>query len=309
VAAKQLPTLTGARGAIDADTWQGYASRWSAPFTGRRTPSNPTLACRVSERQFKSWRSYWWFEQSVRERNRAFRTPDDEAFLKAVLASTGPFRETWNEGTILWRAQVGSEKRSDPMPGGRTYTAEFPFPAQRMFPFRDQATEGRANPKGIPCLYLATERDTAMGEVRPWKGSLVTVGQFKTVEDLRLVNLSLGKPSKPSYDDEPSPQEQTAAVWAHIDMAFSEPVTPDDRVADYAPTQVLAEMFRKDGADGIAYRSAVGKGLNVALFNLDAVQLLSRQLFKTVTLQYGFREATIPPEFDCAEQEDDGEGG
>src|ERR1039458_6332974 len=36
-----------------------------------------------------------------------------------------------------------------------------------MKPKPEKAKEGRVNPKGIPCLHLATHEDTAMSEVRP----------------------------------------------------------------------------------------------------------------------------------------------
>ena len=48
-----------------------------------------------------------------------------------------------------------------------------------MKPLGGRATDGRANPRGIPCLYLATTKETAMSEVRPWIGSYVSAGQFE----------------------------------------------------------------------------------------------------------------------------------
>lgn len=49
------------------------------------------------------------------------------------------------------------------------------FRPARMKPLPYQASEGRANPKGIPYLYTATYHDTAIVEVRPWVGALVSV--------------------------------------------------------------------------------------------------------------------------------------
>ncbi|WP_366931004.1 RES family NAD+ phosphorylase [Mesorhizobium sp.] len=48
-----------------------------------------------------------------------------------------------------------------------------------MRPLAGRASEGRANPKGIPCLYMAVDRHTALAECRPWIGSLVSIGAFK----------------------------------------------------------------------------------------------------------------------------------
>ena len=263
----------------------------------------------MSARHFKSWRSYWRFEKSVRETNRFFRTREAATFLNTVLETSKPFHETWKAGTVLWRAQLGCDRQREPMSEGRIFERPYQYQPDRMLPPRDAASEGRANPKGIPYLYAATCRDTALAEVRPWAGSFISVGEFEVLKDLKIVNFTLRGHGKPSYTREPPPEERTAAVWAHIDMAFSEPVTPSDAVADYAPTQVVAEMFRNAKFDGIAYLSALGQGLNAALFDLDTVRLCSSQLFRAEFLQFTFCKVTSPRDYFPAEQEDIGEDG
>jgi RES domain-containing protein len=42
-----------------------------------------------------------------------------------------------------------------------------------MKPIPKWQGEGRANPRGIPVLYLATHRETALAEVRPWIGAVI----------------------------------------------------------------------------------------------------------------------------------------
>jgi hypothetical protein len=70
-----------------------------------------------------------------------------------------------------------------------------------------------------------------------------------------------------------SPTKRTEAVWGDIARAFGEPVTRDDDVADYATTQVIAEVFRAERFDGLVCRSSVGTDrFNVALFDLDAAK-------------------------------------
>src|SRR3546814_9987253 len=58
---------------------------------------------------------------------------------------------------------------------------------ERMRPLADRATEGRANPKGIPMLYLCSSKDAAMSEVRPWLGSMVSLGHFEIRSEERRV--------------------------------------------------------------------------------------------------------------------------
>ena len=124
-----------------------------------------------------------------------------------------------------------------------------------------------------------------MSEVRPWVGALVSVGQFQIVRDLTIVDCSMlhGQYFSLVYGSRvfdasgrlslPPEADFKQIVWAAIDNAFSEPVTNSDEMADYAATQTIAELFRHEGYDGVAYKSAFGKdGYSVAIFNLDDAQ-------------------------------------
>jgi len=174
-------------------------------------------------------------------------------------------------GGFLWRAQRGASTIDVPIPGTDDSVEEdYPFDPKRMKPLRNRAKEGRANPKGIPYLYLATHRDTAVAEVRPWKGGIVSVGQFRIVRDLRLVNTTIDSKQAFYLGKQPDPKKREEAVWGDIDAAFAAPTTLTDDASEYVPTQVLAELFHDNRFDGIAYRSAYGPGHNVVLFDLDA---------------------------------------
>ena len=161
---------------------------------------------------------------------------------------------------MYWRAQLGHDYRQEGT-GDDAFDVECALPPQRMTPRRDRAIEGRANAKGIPCLYLATAKNTAIAEVRPWIGSYVSVGQFETVRDLRIIDCSHNHGDKAYYFSVGRPRRLTAeetekAVWSNIDKAFAAPTARDDDVAEYVPTQIIAELFRHEGYDGLAYRSS-----------------------------------------------------
>lgn len=244
------------------------------------------------KRVFKSWRAYWGFQRAVQRVSRYFRTTDEEAFLKTVLA-TSKSRHTHIEcDKVLWRAQLGHNW--DPIKEDTVVMDEVPYqyPPERMWPLRDSASEGRANPKGIPYLYMATDKDTALAEVRPWIGSLISIGMFKTTRNLKVVNCAVHKRNTRIYFKQPSPSEREAAVWADIDQAFSKPVTPSDKTADYVPTQIIAELFKDAGLDGVAYKSALGDGINLVLFDLDAVELLNCSLYEATSLKFEFKQTT-----------------
>jgi RES domain len=241
--------------------------------------------------EFDSWQSYWSFKWSVQSHARYIFTAETNEFLELVKATCKSRSGQIPAGTIFWRAQRGYEwvkfKRSYE---GEEFEEEEmrPFPRERMKPMRG-AKEGRANPKGIPCLYLATDEKTAMAETRPWIGSYISVGQFKTLKELTLINLSVHSKNT-IYLKEPDAAKKESAVWADIDRSFSEPITNGEQSADYAPTQILSELFRNQGFDGVIYKSKclLGDGLNVALFDLDVAELINCFLYEVKSVSFGF---------------------
>ena len=219
---------------------------------------------------FPSKQSFWSFSASVCTQRRYIHTKDVQHFLDAVLESAERRVEAGFAGGLLWRAQRGARTIDIPIEGTDDSVEEpYPFPKERMKPIPGRAMEGRVNPKGIPFLYLATHRDTAIAEVRPWKGGVVSVGQFRLVRDVRLVNATSDAKRMLYFGEEPDPKKREEVVWQDIDRAFAAPTARTDDAAEYIPTQVLGELFRANGFDGVAYRSSYGTGHNVALFDPD----------------------------------------
>lgn len=242
--------------------------------------------------EFESWRSYWQFARSVRTKHRYLHADSVKSFLKVVL-ETGRKRATViPKGAILWRSQLGaifvSMVDSD-------MEEERPFPPERMIPQKNSAKEGRVNPKGIPCLYLSNDMETALSEVRPWVGSSISLGQFKTVKSLKVIDFSKDDSKNIVFyldGKEPSPEKRERDVWRHINRAFSTPVTPNDEQADYAPTQILAELFKSNGYDGIVYKSSCGVGHNIAIFEIGAAKMLSARVCTAESVHFGFDKST-----------------
>jgi len=236
---------------------------------------------------FNSWRSFWTFQHEAGRKRRFVYTTTTKEFLVAVAATCGKRAKDIPLGWIGWRAQIGYDWRTV-RDGAEIQCA---YPPLRMKPMTDRACEGRANPKGIPCLYLATTLQTAVSEVRPWAGALVSAGQFRTNRPLRIMDCSVNHARQPLFLSEPSVEKREEAVWSHIDRAFSEPVTQSDNTAEYAATQILAELFQDLQYDGVAYKSVFGDdGYNIALFDLSATDLLNCGLYKVDTAVYKFSQ-------------------
>jgi len=196
----------------------------------------------------------------------------------------------------LWRAQRGNvwiQQKCDEFDFG---DVPQPLARERMKPTHEGAVEGRANPKGVAYLYLATDHDTAIGEVRPWIGAYVSVGLFKPCRELSIVNCTAMGDSIPVliwHWPQGSPAKDCEdTLWTRIGGQFATPVTPSDNTAYYVPTQIIAELFKAEGFDGIKYRSSLGKGQNVVLFDPDAAEIKSSRLFYVKSVAFEFDEIT-----------------
>jgi RES domain len=223
---------------------------------------------------FVSWRDYYDFADDLKSRYRYVLDDKGRAFIRTLLETSENRIRVVPAGSQFWRACLDHETEGE-------VGEMVPCRRERLIPFRDKAREGRVNPRGIPCLYLTDDLTTAVMEVRPWIGSFVTVARYATKQTLSLIDFSV------DFDfgnggatplGQLAGQEIEEFVWWSINDAFSVPVSQDENKADYAPTQYIAEAFRSSGRDGLLYKSSLGTGTNLALFHLDAVALVSREL-------------------------------
>lgn len=258
-----------------------------------KTPKNP---------EFASWNSYSEFARKVRFSSRYVLGSEERQFLDTVLATIRNRDGELKAGDILYRAQRGVDWVDQTDSEGEWIGEDvWGFSSSRMKPFADRAKEGRANPIGIPVLYVGSSVEVAISEVRPWVGAEVSVAKCRILKPLKTLDLSLGH-GKSSFQgpvfshvmsegSKPlTAAEKETAVWIGIDNAFSQPVTLSDDRADYAPTQILAELFRHHGYDAIGYKSQFGddgdkKGYNIAIFDPDAVEIVTCAPYRVETIK------------------------
>lgn len=133
------------------------------------------------------------------------------------------------------------------------------------------ASHGRANPAGIPYLYMGSLPDTAVAEVRPHTGEVACVAEFTVKPPLKAVDLR-----NPRELVSPFLLADARAIGQlRADIAFLErlgeeltrPVLPRGAAIDYIPSQYLCEFIKKAGYHGVIYRSSVSQGINLALFD------------------------------------------
>jgi RES domain-containing protein len=226
---------------------------------------------------FRSSEDYEHFADFIRTKSRYVLDGWQQDFVNTIVETSKKRTTTLPANQDLWRAAQGYENPD----GVHSHEVFFlddiePHKIERMKPLRDRAHEGRVNPRGIPCLYMATDDVTAMMEVRPWAGSVLTISQLVLLKEVTLVDCTQAAEFNL---DEPMTQERLESNnWHVLNEAFSLPVFQAEDVADYAPTQYIAEAFSAAKYDGIMYESKVGNGKNIAIFDPANAEVVSRQL-------------------------------
>lgn len=150
-------------------------------------------------------------------------------------------------------------------------------PYNRMIPLQEGASEGRVNPKGTPCLYLADGPSPAIYEIRPWIGEIISVAHFISDRSYQIVDLTSDNEDsiltkKIFGKDLPcNTKDIERQIWSDLNRIFSKPVCNDsDALAPYAATQSIAEWFKIWGYDGLKFKSSVHPtGSNYAMFDIN----------------------------------------
>lgn len=173
-------------------------------------------------------------------------------------------REAVEPNSTWYRARIGFHRKYRSVVGfwGMDYAYE-PYSKSAVgAPPPHVASEGRLNRHRTSMLYLATDELTAISEVRPHPGHILSVGEFRPVRSIVVANLA-------------SPRLENFAKDRLLDllhMAISLgvfanlPVTPETRHW-YMATQLIGDAARVAGFDGIMFRSTVSNGINLVVFD------------------------------------------
>jgi len=131
------------------------------------------------------------------------------------------------------------------------------------------ATEGRFNRTRVSLLYLASDVETAVAELRPHPGHIVSTAEFRLMRNLTVANFAHQDIRNYLSDTR---LEQLRRILSVADV-LNVPVQPEHQVL-YAVTQLFADVLREAGFDGLTYSSSLGKGTNLTCFLSDAFELI-----------------------------------
>lgn len=255
---------------------QEYPFDRSELYTARRNPVDFTMADAWEEHRQKLIKSGSPIDPFG-------LSPDSMSKAASTLAA----------GTVIYRARNGYNlikvdkyfSKKEPYRGG-----------QIGAPSASDMRPGRANRVGQVALYAADQEYTAVAEVRPARGFLVTVGEWRTKRDLRLLDLFKERPPINPFTD--TTLADTLELYSLFDAFSLDLSTPLDRGDDptaYLPSQSLTDGVRAAGYDGIRYLSAMHPGgSNIVLFDPAVVEYVDSKLVTITEVDVEFEPANSP---------------
>jgi hypothetical protein len=157
-------------------------------------------------------------------------------------------------------------------------------------PDKSQTSAGRANPQGIPYLYLSKNIETTLYEVRATFLDEVSVGTFHVKENSTVILVDFSESSGAfSKVDEIVEYTKRMLLKRLISDDLSKPIRRYDSELEYIPTQFICEFIRYiTGADGILFNSSLyNGGKNIVLFEQDKVECVSVAKHRVTKVEIG----------------------
>ena len=231
---------------------------------------------KISKRMRNQWHE---FSEELKFSNRFF--PNKEIDLERLEDLLSFFSLTFEKGNDFYRARICN-------PGENLSLSDMGKPQA------EKTKNGRANPKGISYLYLSSNYQTTISEVRPFINTEVVVAQFVVENDVVLIDLR-----NPTIDSPFRYGENLEYIIKHIVFLrilgeeLSKPVNPLTEDIDYLPSQYLCEFIKNQGYDGVCYKSSVGAGFNIALFEDKKVKEKKITTYRVVSTEYGIEKIGI----------------
>lgn len=200
----------------------------------------------------KAFEDYSKFENDLKYKNRFFVEEKFVLSLKQLISLNATIL---SEGTKLYRARIHKYEDDKTQP----------FSASEMInPVPEEARLGRANPDGISYLYLSSNIDVCIQEVRPNIQNIISIGSFTLKQNIDVIDLI--DPFRASNDN------YLNSLNHCVRMIFSQPKITKRPEIEYLPYQFICELINNEEYKGVKYyskydRNMLSKNYNLVLFN------------------------------------------
>lgn len=176
-----------------------------------------------------------------------------------------------NGNRLFYRARVGVDKEM-------YENAEYPqLICKKILPYRAKqigapnptiAMEGRLNRKGTSFLYLASDEETAISEVKPNRGHLVSIANFKVKGGLKIADFRDMDIYKFYHNDD---EIEDFIFIKTLAEKMSLP-NPEQR---YSFTQAITDSLIAIGFDGAVFNSSLTRGYNLVIFSPENAEYVN----------------------------------
>ncbi|MAY83322.1 MAG: hypothetical protein CMP59_04235 [Flavobacteriales bacterium] len=150
---------------------------------------------------------------------------------------------------------------------------------------------GRANPSGIPFLYLSDNPDTVLYEVRASYLDELSIGEFHLISEKNAIRIVDFTEDTPLFqpDQKIETTIKSRLLRDLISRDLSKPMRRYDTEVDYIPTQFICEFIKTfTGASGIRFSSSLHPaGNNVVIFDQDIMECVKVTLKKVSLVSLG----------------------
>jgi hypothetical protein len=210
------------------------------------------------------------FKEEIKTENRFF---NKHSIDLESIKKTFPVRP-YSKGKIFYRSRISTNDKAYPI-------AEMGKPPNKY------SKSGRANPKGISYLYVAQSIDTTLYEARATFLDLVSIGEFRLLENIRVITL------RTSFQISPFVEGYSIREYLKnkpfidlLEKELSKPLRRQDNELDYLSTQYLCEYIKHLGYDGVEFGSSLHEGgINIVFFNDDKLECARVKTYEVTNIQ------------------------
>ena len=198
-------------------------------------------------------------------------------------------------GNSYFRARIGYKEREEEI-GVSKVMIKISFSDNELSsPPILKAKAGRANRQGVSFLYLASDEETAVGEIRPHPGHYVSSGEFFANIDLHIADFRFIDLVKYFRDEN---KLQMFKLLKDLSNELSVPILPEEQ-GNYLVTQFISDIIRQLGFDGIMFNSSVSSGHNLVVFNSEnfSFKTGSSKLVKITSLKFNLKPIEYQKDF------------
>lgn len=196
------------------------------------------------------------FVKALKEKNRFHTHYVDLGLLERFCSY---IRKPYKTGDMFYRCRISTEEG---------------IPLEEMgAPPIEKTTDGRANAKGIRCLYLDDTAETMIYEARAGAYDYVTVGKFRLRKDIIVVDLKRINQISPFIEGLDCLEYAiNKEHLTKINDEMGKIMRRSDSALDYVPTQYITDFVKSIIHDGVVEYAGMDdkqiKGLIIKRYDL-----------------------------------------